>query len=56
MGILAANKLCGLVWDSYETIVEACKTAGHFLIDDPERIRSIGTREDDEFLTSLVAA
>jgi len=42
---LRANKLCGLVWDSYEAIVEACKTAWDFLIDDPERIRSIGTRE-----------
>jgi len=42
---LRANKLCGLVWDSYEAIVEACKTAWDFLINDPERIRSIGTRE-----------
>lgn len=42
---LRANKLCGLVWDSYEAIVEACKTAWEFLINDPERIRSIGTRE-----------
>ena len=42
---LRANKLCGLVWDSYEAIVEACKTAWDFLINDPERIRSIDTRE-----------
>lgn len=42
---LRANKLCNLVWNSYEAIVEACKTAWHFLINDPERIRSIGTRE-----------
>ena len=42
---LRANKLCGLVWDSYEAIVEACKTPWDFLINDPERIRSISTRE-----------
>ena len=42
---LRANRLCALVWDSYEAIVEACRTAWHFLINDPERIRSIGTRE-----------
>ena len=42
---LRGNKLCALVWDSYEAIVEACKTAWTFLINDPDRIRSIGTRE-----------
>src|ERR671928_1805073 len=42
---LRANRLCALVWDSYEAIVAACRTAWHFLINDPERIRSIGTRE-----------
>ncbi len=42
---LRANRLCALVWDSYEAIVEACRTAWQFLINDPERIRSIGTRE-----------
>ena len=42
---LRANKLCGLVWDTYDAIVEACRAAWHFLIDDPERIQSIGTRE-----------
>jgi hypothetical protein len=42
---LRANKLCALVWDSYEAIVEACRNAWKFLIDDPERISSIGTRE-----------
>jgi transposase len=42
---LRANKLCALVWDSYEAILEACKEAWNFLINDPERIRSIGTRE-----------
>ena len=42
---LRGNKLCALVWDSYEAIVEACKNAWAFLINDPERIRSIGARE-----------
>jgi transposase len=42
---LRANRLCALVWDSYEAIVEACRTAWNFLLNDPERIRSIGTRE-----------
>lgn len=41
---LRHNKLCALVWNSYEEIVEACRTAWAFLINDPERIRSIGTR------------
>ena len=42
---LRQNKLCALVWDSYEAIVEACKTAWNWLIADPARITSIGTRE-----------
>ena len=42
---LRANKLCSRVWDSYEAIVDACKTAWDFLINDPGRIRSIGERE-----------
>ena len=42
---LRANKLCNLVWDSYGAIVAACKDAWHFLVNDPDRIRSIGTRE-----------
>jgi len=42
---LRANKLCGLVWDSYEAIVAACKAAWDFLIEDPERISSIGHRD-----------
>jgi transposase len=41
---LRANKLSLLVWDSYDAIVAACKQAWDFLINDPERIRSIGTR------------
>ena len=41
---LRQNKLCSAVWDSYGDIIEACKIAWNWLIDDPERIRSIGTR------------
>jgi hypothetical protein len=41
---LRANKLSRLVWDSYQDIVAACKEAWDFLIDDPDRISSIGTR------------
>ena len=42
---LRGNKLCALVWDSYEAIVAACKHAWTFLINDPDRIRSIGYRQ-----------
>lgn len=42
---LRANKLCRLVWDSYEEIVEACRSAWQFLLNDPDRIRTIGTRD-----------
>lgn len=31
-GYLRQNKLCALVWDSYDDIVEACKTAWNWLI------------------------
>lgn len=41
---LRANKLCARVWDSYEAIREACRQAWLFLINDPDRIRSIGAR------------
>jgi DDE superfamily endonuclease len=41
---LRANKLCNLVWDSYDAIVQACRKAWDFLINDPDRIRTIGTR------------
>ncbi len=44
-GFLHGNKLSALVWDTYEAIVDACVSAWHFLIGDPERIRSIGTRD-----------
>ena len=42
---LRSNKLCGLVWDSYEAIIDACRNAWNCLINDPDRITSIGHRE-----------
>jgi hypothetical protein len=42
---LRANKLCSRVWHTFEAIVQACKRGGDFLITDPDRIRSIGTRD-----------
>lgn len=42
---LRGNKLSALVWDTYDAIVEACVSAWNFLINDPEQIRSIGSRE-----------
>jgi transposase len=42
---LRQNKLRARVWDNYEAIVDACKRGWDFLINDPARIRSIGTRE-----------
>ena len=42
---LRANKLCNLVWNTYDAIVEACRQAWQFLVNDPDRIRSIGTRD-----------
>lgn len=42
---LRANKLCNPVWNSYSAIVGGCRKAWHFLIDDPDRIRSIGIRD-----------
>src|ERR1700710_1366831 len=41
---LRQNKLCATIWDSYDDIIEACKTAWNWLIADPGRISSIGTR------------
>src|SRR5882757_551615 len=37
---LRENSLCSRVWDTYDDIVDACATAWHFLINDPQRIRS----------------
>ena len=41
---LRQNKLAAGVWDEYEDIIDACKTAWNWLIADPERIKSIGNR------------
>jgi hypothetical protein len=40
-----ANKLCCLVWDSYEAIVHVGERAWRVLITDPGHIRSMGSRE-----------
>ena len=42
---LCANKLSAGVRDSYDKIVQACADAGNWLMNDPNRIRSIGTSE-----------
>lgn len=42
---LRENKLCATVWNTYDEIVDACRKAWRFLTDDPDRIRSLGTRE-----------
>ena len=41
---LRGNKLSMRVWNSYEAIVAACRDAWHFLVGDPDRIRSISHR------------
>lgn len=41
---LRGNKLSAGIWDSYDEIVEACANAWNWLMDDPERIFSIGAR------------
>jgi hypothetical protein len=42
---LRANKLSAHVRDSYEAIMESCADAWNWFVDDPDRIRSIGTRD-----------
>jgi transposase len=42
---LRENILCSRICDTYDDIVDACSTAWRFLIDDPNRIRSIGNRK-----------
>lgn len=42
---LRQNKLCARVWAAYDDILDACQSAWRFLIDDPDRIRSIGARD-----------
>jgi transposase len=41
---LRGNHLSHRVWDTYEAIVQACAKAWRFLINDPDRIRSIAYR------------
>jgi hypothetical protein len=36
------NKLCALVWESFDAIVPACKAAGNRLLADPVRTTSMG--------------
>jgi transposase len=38
------NELCHLIWDTYEDMVAACAKAWRFLVNDPDRIRSIAHR------------
>ena len=42
---LRGNKLSARVWNTYNEILATCAEAWNWLIDDPDRIRSIGTRE-----------
>jgi hypothetical protein len=42
---LRANKLSARVWDSYDEILAACADAWSWFVNDPSRIRSIGTRD-----------
>ena len=42
---LRGNKLSNRVFDTYETIVDACCDAWNWLIRQPERITAIGHRE-----------
>ncbi len=42
---LRGNKLSAGAWDSYEEIVDVCAEAWNWLMEDPHRMRSIGTRE-----------
>lgn len=41
---LRANRLSAGVWDSYDEILNACCEAWNWFVNDPNRIRSIGTR------------
>jgi hypothetical protein len=42
---LRANKLSCAVWQGYDSILKACAAAWNWFVNDPARIRSIGTRE-----------
>jgi DDE superfamily endonuclease len=41
---LRENKLSARIWDSYDQILDACSEAWNWLVADPDRIRSIGSR------------
>lgn len=41
---LRGNKLSRLIWGSYKAILAACKAAWDFIINDPDRIASIGLK------------
>ena len=41
---LRSNQLASLVWDTYDDILAACAQAWRFLIEDPDRIYTIGHR------------
>lgn len=42
---LRANKLSARVWEDYDAILKACADAWNWFVNEPDRIRSIGTRE-----------
>ena len=42
---LRGNKLSSRVWNTYQTMRDVCKEAWNFIANDPERIKSIGTRD-----------
>lgn len=42
---LRGNKLSAGIWNDYDEIVQACADAWKWLINDPDRIRSIGSRD-----------
>jgi hypothetical protein len=42
---LRQHKLSALVWNSYDEIIDSCKTARNWFIADPARIISSGTRQ-----------
>jgi len=42
---LRQNILCARVWASYDEIINACKAAWNWFVQDPERIASIGKRD-----------
>jgi transposase len=42
---LRGNRLCGKIWKTSSDIMDACADAWNWLVSQPERITSIGTRE-----------